>query len=68
MSVTLVTPRILRWLLDFWKVFASLLYHKKRYVLFEAFTSLEDSRLIAGIVTAFFRQSDIVFIEWLPLA
>jgi len=53
LCVALVVPRILRWLLDFWKVFATLLYHNKRYVLFEALTSFEDSELIAGIVTAF---------------
>ena len=70
LHVTLVAPRILRWLLDFWKVFASLPYHNKRYVLFVALTSFEDSGLIAGIMTAFLsvRQSDIVFLEWLPLA
>jgi hypothetical protein len=48
LRVTIVAPRILRWLLDFWKVFESMLYHNKRYVLLEALSSLEDD-----IVTAF---------------
>jgi hypothetical protein len=65
LRVTIVAPRILRLLLDFWKVPESMLYHNKRYVLLVALSSLEDD-----IVTALLQvlQSDIVFLECLPLA
>lgn len=42
LCVTLVAHRILRWLIDFWKVFASLLYNNERYVLLEAHSKTVD--------------------------